>query len=195
MITTETQNGRIPGRGVPALPTHTFKDSGITVKLHKLSPMTSQEIIQQVRREMADDKPEPPVFEVDYGKGKVQEPNEAHPVYVARLQRWENAVSREANDRLFKLAAIAAVEMTIDDSVRDQIKAKKRYLKVGAKLEWTNDPDLTDDENDQWFYVTHIACASPEDVKEFYEAIATRSGPTEAAIEQHKGLFPGDVSE
>jgi hypothetical protein len=42
--------------------------------------------------------------------------------------------------------------------------------------------------------VTHICCASPEDLQEFYQAIATRSQPTEAAVEQYKESFPGDLS-
>ena len=193
MSTTDTQNGRHKGHAVPALPTHTFQDSGITVKLHKLSPMTSQDIIAAVRRELADTRPEPPLFEVDYGKGKIQEPNESHPIYQRLLKEWEATVSKLANERLFKLAALDAVEVTIDDAVREQIRRKKRLMKIAARLDWQDDPDLEPDENDQLFYITHIACASPEDVQEFYQAIALRSQPTEAAIEQHKASFRGDI--
>ena len=192
-MTTDVHNGRSKGRAVPDVPTHTFRDSGITVRLHKLGPMTSQEIIAQVRRELAESEPQPPVFEVDYGDGKRKEPNRAHPSYVADMAEWESKVSRLANERLFKLAALDAVEITIDDAIRAQIKRKKRILLVAAGIEWLDDPNLTADENDQLFYVTHIACASPEDLKEFYLAVAMRSQPTEAAIEQHKATFPGDV--
>lgn len=193
MSTTDVQNGRHKGRAVPALPTHTFQDSGITVRLHKLSPMTSQEIIAAVRRELADTRPEAPRFEVDYGRGKIEEPNEAHPVYQRLLKEWEASVSKLANERLFKLACLDAVELTIDDAIREQIRRKKRLMKIAARLDWQDDPDLEPDENDQLFYITHIACASPDDVQEFYQAIALRSQPTEAAIEQHKQSFRGDV--
>lgn len=186
-------NGRVRGRAVPDLQQHTFQDSGVTVRLHKLSPMTSQEIVTQVERELRDEKPEPPIVEVDYGNGKVKQPHTGHPVYVEMLKAWKQKVNEVANDRLFRLACLDAVEMTIGDEERAEIARKKRLLKIAARLEWENDPDLTDDENDQLFYVKHIAIRSPEDTKEFYEAIATRSQPTEAAIEQHKASFPGDV--
>jgi len=193
MTTTDTQNGRQKGRVVPPVPTHTFRDSGITVKLHKLSPMTSQEIMTAVQRERADTKPEPPQFEVDYGKGKVQEPHYGHPVYQERLQRWQAECNTEANRRLFRLACLAAVEVEMTPEVQAQIARKKRLMRLAAKLEWEDDPDLEPSENDQIFYVTHICCASPDDVQEFYQAIALRSQPTEAAIDQHKQSFRSDV--
>lgn len=191
-MTTETLNGKARGRVVP-LPTHTFKDSGVTVCLHKLSPMTSQEIISQVRRELAEEEPQPPVIEVNYGRGPVQEANPGDPRYVERHQAWEQQVSRIANERLFKLAALDAVEIEIGDAERAQIAKTKRYLKVAAHVDWHDDPDLTPDENDQYFYVRHVACGSAEDIQEFYAAIATRSQPTEAAIERHKATFQGDI--
>ena len=193
MITTETQNGHAKGRAVPPLPRHTFQDSGVTVKLHKLSPMTAQEIIAQVQREKAAEKPQPPIVEVDYGNGKVQEPHEGHPAYVEKLQKWQSACNTEANKRLFQLACLDAVELTLTDEIRQQIARKKRLLKVTAGIVWEDNPDLEPDENDQIFYITHIACGSPEDLQEFYQAVAMRSQPTEAAIEQHKQSFPGDV--
>jgi len=193
MPTTDVQNGRSKGRAVPAVPLHTFKDSGIVVKLHKLSPMTSQDIILQVQREMAADKPQPPLFEIDYGKGKIEEPNYGHSVYVKLIEEWDQAVNREANDRLFRLAALVAVELFDNATWRDEVKRQKRLLKVTAKIEWIDDPDLEPEENDQIFYVKHICCASPDDVKEFYAAITQRSQPTEAAVEAHKANFPGDV--
>lgn len=191
---TDTLNGRAKGRAAPGLPTHTFRDSGITVRLHKLSPLTSQEIIAAVRRELKDSEPPPPLSEVDYGNGKVMEPNKLHPVYVERLKAWEAQINKVANERLFRLACLDAVELTIGDAEREAIARKKRMFRLVAKLDWQDDPDLTQDENDQIFYVSHIACASPEDLQEFYMAIATRSQPTEAAVELHKASFPGDVS-
>lgn len=193
MATTDVQNGHSRGRAVPALPTHTFKDSGITVRLHKLSPMTSQEIIAAVRRELADTRPEPPRFEVDYGKGKIEEPNEAHPVYQRLLKEWESSVQSLANERLFRTACLVAVELDIDDGWRAHVRVLRRQLRATAKIDFVDDPDLEQDENDQIFYITHHACKSVEDIKEFYQAIAMRSQPTEAAIDQHKQSFRSDV--
>lgn len=192
-ITTDTINGRAKGRAVPSLPTHTFRDSGITVKLHKLSPMTSQELMLQVKREMHDTEPQPPMVEVDYGNGKVLEPHRGHPIYIEKLKEWESAVNREANDRLFRLACLVGVELDLDNAAIAAIERRKRYLKLVARIDWQGDPELTEAENNQIFYVTHICCASTEDLQEFYQAIATRSQPTEAAVEQYKSSFPGDI--
>lgn len=186
-------NGRARGRAVPAVPTHTFQDGGITVRLHKLSPISGQEIAAQCRRDLAESKPVPPLMEVDYGNGKILEPHIGHPLYQEKLAAWVAEVNKLANDRLFKLAALDAVEVTIGDIERTIIARKKRMLRLAANITWEDDPELTQDENDQLFYVTHICCASPEDLQEFYMAVATRSQPTEAAVEAHKASFPGDV--
>ena len=196
MTTTLTEhiNGRQRGRVPPDLPTHTFKDSGVTVRLHKLSPITSQNILAQCQRDLADTKPQPPMFDQDYGTGKkIQEPHTGHPLYQEKLAAWNAEVNRLANDRLFKLAALDAIELTLGDAERAQIGRKKRLLKIAAHVEWEDDPALTPEENDQLFYVSHICCATPEDLQDFYAAVALRSQPTEAAVEQHKATFPGDV--
>ena len=192
-LLTDHINGRQRGRAVPELPTHTFKDSGITVRLHKLSPITNQQILAQCRRDLADTKPAPPMTEIDYGAGKVLEPHTGHPLYQEKLAAWNADVNRLANDRLFKLAALDAIEVTIGETERAQIARRKRFLKVAAHVAWEDDPDLTPEENDQLFYVSHICCATPEDLQDFYAAVALRSQPTEAAVEAHKASFPGDV--
>lgn len=192
-VSQDTINGRARGRAVPSLPTHTFKDSGITVRLHKLSPLTSQEIIATVRRELKGTEPQPPLAEVDYGNGKVTEPNKLHPVYVEQLKEWTNKVNAEVNERLFRIACLIAVECDINDTWREYVKQRRRLLRIAGKIDIVDDPELTQDENDQIFYVSHIACASPEDMQEFYMAIIARSQPTEAAVELHKDSFPGDV--
>lgn len=189
----EHVNGRQRGRAVPELPMHTFKDSGITVRLRKLSPVARDDVIAGVSRDLADTKPQPPIVEVDYGQGKIKEPHTGDPTYIRHLQEWQAGVSSEANARLFKLACLDAVEVEIGDSERALIARKQRYMRIAGKVEWQPDPNLHPEENDQWFYIAYVACASLEDIKEFYEAVLTRSQPTEAAIEQHKASFPSDV--
>ena len=186
-------NGRLKGRATPELPAFTFKDSGVTVRLHKLSPMTAQEVVSQARREMASEEPQPPMVEVDYGNGKVTEPHRGHPVYVERHADWEARVQSLANERLFRLACLDAIEVEIGETEKHAIERKKRYLRIAARIDHEDDPLLTPEENEQLFFITHIACATPDDLREFYQAIIMRSQPTEAAIEAHKASFPGDV--
>lgn len=189
---TEHVNGRRATVSGP--PVHTFRDSGIVVKLRKLSPMTSQDIMAGARRDLASTEPQPPVVEVDYGQGKIKETNKGDPTYVRLHDAWESEVNKLANDRLFKLAALDAVEVSLTADDLKRIERTKRMMKIAARIDWQDDPELTEAENLQYFYIRHIACGSPEDLQEFYQAVATRSQPTEAAIERHKETFPSDVS-
>src|SRR5262249_3664543 len=116
-----------------------------------------------------------------------------HPVYQELLAAWESKCNALANDRLFAVAALIAVELTIGDAERAAISRKKRIQKIAGHLEWQDNPELLPEEKDKIYYIKYICCASPEDLKEFYEAVAMRSQPTEAAVERHKATFQGDV--
>lgn len=195
-MTTDLQthiNGRLKGRAVPDLAQHTFRDSNVTVKLHKLSPMVSQDIITQCRRDLADSEPQPPTIDLDFGQGTIKRPHKDDPTYLAMLAEWETTVNQLANERLFKLAALYAVEIELGAAEHAQIERARRLMRLSAHITWEDDPDLTPEENAQYYYIRHIACASPDDLQEFYMAVATRSQPTEAAIERHKETFPGDL--
>ena len=178
------------GRGVPPLPTHTFQDSGITVQLRKLSPMTSQRLNEAIRREFP--PPEPPTYEVEYGDTKVQEPNEADPTYLARYQRWQQNAAKRFNERLLKLVCLDAIEVEIGEAEKATIERKKRNLERSG-IVWEDDPTLDDDENLRYFYVQHCCFGSGEDMKELYQAVNMRSQPTEAAVQAHIETFPGDA--
>jgi hypothetical protein len=142
---------------------------------------------------MESTKPQPPIVEVDYGQGKIAQPHKGDPTYQQLLKEWHAEVNRIANDRLFDLACLIAVEVTIGEAEQAQIARVKRLLKITTHIDWQDNDELTQEENDQLFFMTHVAPGSPEDLKEFYEAIVMRSQPTEAAIARHKESFPGDV--
>jgi hypothetical protein len=186
----EVHNGHAKGRAVPALPSHTFQDTGITVRLRKLSPMTNQRLSEAIRREFP--PPEPPTYEVEYGDQKVREINDADPTYVARYQRWEQDAARIFNERLLKLVCLDAVEVEIGETERTEIERKKRSLsRVGAA--WEDDPTLDEDENLRYFYVQHCCFGSGDDMRELYAAVNMRSQPTEAAVQAHIETFSGDA--
>lgn len=186
---TTSANGH-KGRGVPSLPTHTFQDSGVTVRLRKLSPMTSQRLSEAVRRDFP--PPAPPTYEVEYGNTKVQEPNDADPTYLARYQRWQEETAKLFNERLLKLVCLDAIEVELGPEEQAEITRKKRSLSV-VGVTWEDDPDLSVDENARLFYVQHCCLASPDDMKELYAAVTARSQPTEAAVQAHIDTFPGDA--
>jgi hypothetical protein len=178
-MTTIVENGHVKGRAVPPLPEHTFKDSGITVRLRKIAPTTQTALALQIQREIP--KPAPPVVDTDLGL----EENAADPAYEKRLKEWERECSMELNRRLFKLACLECeVEVDHEDVARKQA----HFRAIG--LEWDDDPRLSAEENARVFYIQHIACATTDDMSEFYQAITRRSQPTEEAVERHIQTFP-----
>lgn len=174
-----TTNGRSAGRAAPPLE-HTFKDSGITVRFRRIAPMTQQALRGAVLREMP--RPEPPVVTTELG----DEPNDADPDYAARLAAWDEAVKLAFNARLFKLACLNC-EVEIDAALLEET----RHNLAAIGVAWETDAALTDDENDRVCYIEHVACATPEDMQEFYQSIIRRSVPTEAAIQEHTDSFRG----
>jgi hypothetical protein len=99
------------GRVVPALPEHTFQDSGVTIKIRKVGPTTQQRLAQQIMKELPE--PQIPVIETELGP----EPNAADPAYIAAKEQWTNDTNRELSERLLLIAALEA-EVTIDDAAR-----------------------------------------------------------------------------
>jgi hypothetical protein len=181
-----TTNGHAAGRAVPALPQHTFKDSGITIAIRKVGPATQQRIAMKIMQE--DPEPKPPMVKTELG----EELNPADPAYEYDLRDWQMRTSRLLNDQLMTLAALEA-EVEIDDAAREDIRRRQRHLKA-VGLSWEPNPELTEEENERVFYILHIACATTDDLAEFGKAITQRSVPTEEAVQRQLATFPGDVS-
>ena len=182
-IHTNGQRGRI----VAPLPEHTFKDTGITIKIRKVGPTTQQRLAQAIMKEM----PEPPIPVVETELGP--EPNAADPAYIAAKEKWNQETRSELTRRLMLIAALEA-EVTIDDSARADIARKKRHLAlVGIPHE--DNPDLTPEENEKVFYVLHVAAGTPEDLGEFGEVVMRRSVPTEEAVQAQIATFQRDLPE
>jgi hypothetical protein len=185
MAIMEHVNGTQRGRTPPALPEHTFQDSGVTIKIRKVGPMTQQRLSQQIQKEI----PEPPIPIVETELGK--EPNPADPAYMAAYAAWEHKAAIELNNRMLQLAALEA-EVAIDDRARSEIARKKRHMDL-AGIAYADDPRLDAAENERVFFVLYVACASPDDLREFGQVVTQRSIPTEEAVQRHVATFPGDV--
>lgn len=180
-IHTNGQRGRI----APALPTFTFKDTGITVGIRKVGPSTQQRVAQAIMAEM----PEPaiPMVETELGP----EPNAADPLYLAEKEAWSVKTRSELTRRLMLIAALES-EVEIDSSARADIARRKRSLTL-ANTPYHDDPEMTAEENERVFYILHVAAGTPEDLGEFGEMVMRRSVPTEEAVQRQIATFPGDV--
>lgn len=172
-------------RVVPPLPEHTFRDSGITIRIRKVGPTTQQRLAQAIMRDM----PEPQIPIVDTEAGI--EANPADPDYIAAKAAWDTDSRTELTNRMMLIAALEA-EVEIDDQARAGIARKKRNLAL-VGIPYEDKPDLTDAENEKVFYILHIAAATPEDLGEFGTAVLRRSVPTEEAVQAQIATFPGDL--
>lgn len=173
------------GRVTPPLPEHTFKDSGITVKIRKVGPTTQQRLAQAIMKE----HPEPPVPVVTTELGP--EPNPADPSYLLIKAEWEQTTNLQLRDRLMLIAALEA-EVVIDDQAQADIARKQRHLKL-IGIPYEANPDLTPEENEKVFYILHIAAGTPDDLREFGDAVLRRSVPTEEAVQAQIATFQRDL--
>lgn len=175
------------GRIAPALPQHTFRDTGITIGIRKVGPSTQQSIAHAIMRDM----PEPaiPIIETELGA----EANPADPAYFAAKAEWDQKTRGELTRRIMLIAALEA-EVTIDDQARVDIARRRRSLSL-AKTPYQDDPELTDEENTRVFYVLYVAAGTPEDLSDFGAIVMRRSAPTEEAVQTHVATFQRDVPE
>jgi hypothetical protein len=173
------------GRVAPPLPEHTFKDSGITIKIRKVGPTTQQRLAQQIMKEIPE--PLPPIVETELGS----EANPADPAYLESKADWDQQTRNELTQRMMLIAALEA-EVVIDDAARADIARKRRHLKI-IGIPYENNPDMTDAENEKVFYILHVAAATPEDLGEFSQAVLRRSVPTEEAVQAQIATFQRDV--
>lgn len=174
-----------PGRVVPALPEHTFKDSSITIKIRKVGPTTQQRLAQQIMREIPE--PLPPTITTELGP----EANAADPAYIEARAEWDQTTRNELTQRLMLIAALEA-EVTIDDAARADIARKKRHLSL-IGIPYEDNPALDADENEKVFYILHVAAGTPEDLADFANAVLKRSVPTEEAVQRQIATFQRDV--
>jgi hypothetical protein len=172
------------GRTVPPLPTFTFKDSGITVKIRKLSPFMGDLIGRSLRKERA--APEPPINMVQYGDGKpTPEPNAGDPAYLQALGEYEAWVAGEAGKRMMNLVIESAI--VVDDVDTDEVaRVRATMKKIGAPIE--------DEMTDREVYIRFVCVGTPDDLEDLMTAATRRSQPTEAVIAENVTAFRREVS-
>ncbi len=158
---------------------HTFKDTGIKVKIRKVSPM----LIMEVQK--AFPPPKPPMQEVVYGDPgesgakTVEEPNEAHPDYLVAIDEYNLELEAKVRQLMFK----RGVRIHLDEEQKQEVKELRE--------EWKEmfDKDLSGSDN--YLYISYIAIGTDADMGELQEVIMRRSQPTEAAIAEAKAGFQG----
>jgi hypothetical protein len=183
----ETMNGteRPRGRSVPPekLYEHTFTDTGRTVCVRKLSTFWRDTVRKQVQREPEYKKPDPPIFEHDYGQGKVTAPNYGHPLYQQLMADWQRRLNEEVGERVTPFVINSGVVCEVDEEAVRAVRIRAAEQEI----------DLADF-SDHYVYVAFCCIGSYEDWQDLLRAVFERTSPTEAAIASYKESFPGDVS-
>ena len=153
----------------------TFKDTGITIKIKKISPMLAADVAAAMP------EPEPPLNVVDYGepRGIVTEPNYSDPSYQVAVAEHKKKMFA-ALQRVMILRSVV-VE---GDEWRQEVKEYREFIKsVTGK-------DL-DEPDDLIVYILRVCVGSEDDLTDFLTAVTRRSQPTQEAIEQAKRSFRG----
>jgi len=158
---------------------YTFKDTGIKVKIKKVSPL----LIVEVQKAMP--VPKPPMQDVVYGDPgdpgakKVQEPNESHPDYLADIDDYNMALEMKVR----KFMIMRGVVINLDDEQKQEVKQLRE--------EWKEEFDAELNGSDKFLYISYIAIGTDADMEELMDVIMRRSQPTEAVITEVKASFQG----
>lgn len=153
----------------------TFKDTGITVSIRKVSPL----LLAAIQRKHA--PPKPPLNKIEIDGVVTYEENQADPDYLLAVQR--NAEETELALRKALIRFGVYYEMTAED-VR-QVTELREFWKEAQGIELEG--------SDLEIFISYVAIGTVEDLGELMEAVTRRSMPTEAAIAEAVDRFPAEV--
>lgn len=195
MTLTNTQplNGvvRQRGRAVPAAMTYTFKDTGITVQMHRISPMTLQHLNAAILKECkalpadhAHVYPKPPVQMVAVGGGEpIPQVHDEDPDYLKALAEWQAWSAGETSDRMIRMMAIDYL-IVDDNEIRPRVEQVRRMLRrEGVPLDEPEGDDYTQEDRNRIVYLRHVCLGSSDDLREFSLFLSQRTQPSEEAIQ------------
>lgn len=185
------------GRAVPAYPLYTFKDSGETCRLRRLSPVTMQRLQEAVVKEWKklppDDEraqPQPPVEVITIGGAEQRdEPNKQHPDYLEALSVWESRVTSEVMERFIRIAALDAC--VFEEGVIDAAWCERFERRMAAEGVALNIPDHYEtEERNQIIWLIYRCLGTNQDLKEFVQHLINRSEVKQEEVAAHVATFP-----
>lgn len=154
------------------LETYTFKDTGETVQIRKVSPL----LVIKLRERFP--APRPPLQTVDYGDGPKQEANPTEPNYLLAVQDYEQAMERRVRNLLIQRGVV----IEWDENKKTQLTLLRAWWKD------TYGEDL-DDTDDTFAYVSYICLGSDSDLEDLINALIKRSQPSKEGIETAQERF------
>lgn len=158
---------------------HTLSN-GRTILYRRVSPFLGRALSEQYP------EPRPPVHKVNYGTPEApewgEEPNTAHPDYLAAMREHSNLMEKRAN-RLY-LKRGTAVEWT-----------PEKKAELADLREYSKEAELTlEGEGDDTFqYVLYVVCDSLTVYQELVNLVVGASQPSEGAIQAEVNGFRPEV--
>jgi hypothetical protein len=157
----------------------TLPDSGETVLVRPVSPF----LLNKLRR--AYPPPKPPMQQVNLGTSEApvweESPNESHPDYLDERAAWSQ--DHEQRIRRFNISLGARIEWT-DEKRQRLAEMREQAARAGEE-------GLVE-EDDNFAFISYIACITSKDYKYLLDTIMSTSRPTEEAIAEGIATFqPG----
>lgn len=162
-------------RTAPQMTEFTFPDTGISVKVRKISPFLAADLAE------AFPAPKPPEQEVDYGgeKGRVMEPNLSDPNYQYALRAYQQEITMKLQRVMIQRAI-----KPVDEDWEEDVAEYRAYIQ-----ESTGKP--LSEESDLLVYVLRVCVGSQEDLQDLINVITRRSQPTPEGVQAAKNSFRG----
>lgn len=152
-------------------PTFTFS-SGLTVGIKRVSPL----LMLALRRE--NPEPTPPMQEVTYGDDKkVLEANPADPKYIADLKAYEQAME----EKYRRLIILRGVNYVLNEDQKNEVRELRNF--------WLESYGKTLSGSDFEVFIAYLAIQSDSDFTNLFNAVTSRSQPTEAVVSDHLDNF------
>ncbi len=154
---------------------YTFKDTGRTVMIRKISPY----LINELRKLYP--APEAPTQVVDYDGEKIVESNPSHPDHVKAMQEYNLMIEQRMRRLIIKRGVVVDFTPEIEQEI-EELRAFWAEETEGHEIEETDNTV---------FYVTYLCFGSDADAEELLDAIMRRSQPTREDVELTKAAFRG----
>ena len=148
---------------------YTFPETGVTVKVRKVSPFIAVEARAALSKDPKNPKPEPPKVLIDE-PGPLQgtyEENTTDPDYIAALREWENGIQIKITELLIKRTVVEI----LDEGWQEDV------LQYRLDMESIGKTDLPDD--DKYVYIIYLAAAAVGATDLFGKFLTSTVNPTE----------------
>jgi hypothetical protein len=183
------------GRYVKPLPFYTFRSSGLSVQVRRISPSTGTLLMQGIIKECKalpegheHVYPKPPVYDTEVGP----EPNENDADFIAAKTLWLAWAEQEAATRLLRLIAADYVSVPAEVVTEALERLQRSLRREGAELEpMPIDMErYSQDEADRMQYLFSCCMLDPQrDGQDFLQFVFGQSQPQEEQIQAYQATF------